>query len=63
MRIIEKRFSFGRPDCQSKDINEKLNKIIEEIKAMELRQVRMETRLCRLCEKMNVKLEGAKRCR
>ena len=59
MRIIEKRFGFGRPDCQSKDINEKLNKIIEEIKTMELRQVRMETR----CEKMNVKLEGAKRCR
>lgn len=63
MRIIKKRFGLGNSDCQDKNINEKLDKIIEELKAMELRQVRMETRLCRLCEKMGVRLEGAKRCR
>lgn len=63
MRIIKKRFDLGDSSRQGKDINEKLDKIMEELKAMELRQIRMETRLCRLCEKMGVKLEGAKRCR
>lgn len=61
MRILDRL--FGRIDRQNEEIKAKLNEIDEGLKSIELRQIRMETRLCRLCEKMNVKLEGAKRCR
>lgn len=61
MRILDRL--FGWIDRQNEEIKAKLNEIDEGLKSIELRQVRMETRLCRLCEKMNVKLEGAKRCR